>query len=62
MPAGAVERSTPTSETVWLRLSRAEIEELPEHHDQPAPLEHWMVDAINRATGERGLGGDMTMI
>ena len=62
VPAGAVERIDADQRTVWLRLSRAEIEELPEHHDQPAPLEHWMVDAINRATGERGLGGDMTMI
>jgi hypothetical protein len=45
--------------TTWLRLSRAEVEELPEHHDQPAPLETWMVDAIERAMASRGLGGDM---
>jgi hypothetical protein len=59
VPAGAAERISAEDRTVWLRLSRAEIEELPEHHDQPAPLETWMVDAINRATATRGLGGDM---
>ncbi len=59
VPAGAAERISAEDRTVWLRLSRAEVEELPEHHDQPAPLETWMVDAINRATATRGLGGDL---
>jgi hypothetical protein len=59
VPASAVERISADDRTVWLRLSRAEIEELPEHHDPPAPLETWMVDAVNRATATRGLGGDM---
>jgi hypothetical protein len=59
VPAGAAERISAEDCTVWLRLSRAEVEELPEHHDQPAPLETWMVDAVNRATATRGLGGDM---
>ena len=59
VPAGAVEKISIEDRTVWLRLSRDEIEELPEHHDPPAPVESWMVDAINRATGTRGLGGDI---
>lgn len=59
VPAGAAERISTEDCTVWLRLSRAEVEELPEHHDQPAPLETWMVDAVNRATATRSLGGDM---
>ena len=56
VPAGAAERISAEDCTVWLRLS---LEELPEHRDQPASLETWMVDAINRATATRGLGGDM---
>jgi hypothetical protein len=59
VPAGAVTRTSMDDRTTWLRLSRAEVEELPEHHDQPAPLETWMVDAIERAIASRGLGGDM---
>jgi hypothetical protein len=59
VPAGAVERIRADERTVWLRLSRAEVEQLPEHQEQPAPLEHWMVDAINRATADWSLGGDM---
>jgi hypothetical protein len=59
VPAGAVERISLAERTLWLSLSRDEVEELPEHHDPPAPVESWMVDAINRATGTRGLGGDI---
>ena len=57
VPAGAVERIG--ADSVWLRLSRAEVEQLPEHHDEPAPLETWMVDAVERATADRSRGGDM---
>jgi hypothetical protein len=59
VPAGAVERISTDERTVWLGLSRDEVEELPEHHDPPAPVESWMVDAINRSTATRSLGGDM---
>ena len=59
VPAGAVERIGSNERTVWLTLSRDEVEELPEHHDPPAPVETWMVDAINRATATQSLGGDM---
>jgi hypothetical protein len=59
VPAGAVERLSSDDRTVWLGLSRAELEELPDHHDPPAPVETWMVDAINRATATRSLGGDL---
>jgi len=55
VPAGAVQRVD--DHTVWLDLTRAAIEELPEQHDPPAPVETWMVDAINRATATRRLGG-----
>jgi len=56
VPAGAVERVG--ADEVWVRLSRDEVEQLPEHHDQPAPLETWMMDAIERATADRSRGGD----
>ena len=59
VPAGAVERISTDERAVWLSLSRDEVEELPEHHDPPAPVESWMVDAINRATATRSLGGDL---
>ena len=59
VPAGAVEKISTDDRTVWVRLSREEVEELPEHHGPPAPVESWMVDAINRATGSRGFGGDI---
>jgi hypothetical protein len=60
VPAGDVTRISVDERKLWLRLSRVEVEELPEHHDPPAPLETWMVDAISRATATRGLGGDMS--
>jgi hypothetical protein len=59
VPAGLVERIDLEQRTVWLSLRRDEIAELPEHHEQPAPLETWMVDAVNRATATHPLGGDM---
>jgi hypothetical protein len=59
VPAGAVARIRTDERTVWVRLSRDAVEELPEHHDPPAPVESWMVDAVERAIATRGLGGDM---
>jgi hypothetical protein len=58
VPAGTVERISTDERSVWLRISREEIEQLPEHHDPPAPVESWMVEAIERATATRSLGGD----
>jgi hypothetical protein len=59
VPAGAVERIDADGHTVSLRLSCADVEELPTHHDAPASVETWMVDAVERAIATRGLGGDM---
>jgi len=59
VPAGAVGQIDKSGRTVSLRLSREEVEALPEHHEPTAPVESWMVAAIDRATGTRGLGGDM---
>jgi hypothetical protein len=59
VPAGAVESINPDDHTVTLRLSREEIDGLPEHHDPPAPIESWMVEAIDRATARRAFGGDI---
>ena len=59
VPAGAVGQIDKSGRTVSLRLSREEVEALPEHHEPAAPVESWMVAAIDRATGTRGLGGDM---
>jgi hypothetical protein len=59
VPAGAVEKIRIDDQTVCLRLSRGEIEELPEHHDPPAPVDSWMVDAVERAIATRRFGGDM---
>ena len=59
VPAGAVERIDRGRRTIQVGLSVAEIEELPQHHGEPAPLEHWMTDAVERSIGTRSLGGDM---
>lgn len=59
VPAGVVADIDESSRTVSLRLSRDEVEELPEHHEPAAPVESWMVEAIDRATGTQSLGGDM---
>jgi hypothetical protein len=60
VPASAVERISAADRTVWLGLSRAQVEEAPEHHDPPAPLDYSMVDALRSATSTWGLGGDMS--
>jgi hypothetical protein len=59
VPAVAVAQIDKSGRTISLRLSREEVEALPEHHEPAAPVESWMVEAIDRATGTRGLGGDM---
>ena len=59
VPAGAVDRISTDDRSVTLRLNREEIEQLPEHHDPPAPVESWMVGAVERAIATRGLGGDI---
>lgn len=59
VPAGAVEQIDTGGRTVRLRLTQDEIDALPEHYGQPAPLETWMAEAVERAVGMRGLGGDM---
>jgi hypothetical protein len=46
VPAAAVERISTSDETVWLRLTRTEVEQAPEHHDPAAPLESSTVDAL----------------
>jgi hypothetical protein len=59
VPAAAVEKISTANRKVWLRLSRAQVEEAPEHHDPPAPLDYSLVDALRSATSSWGLGGDM---
>ena len=59
VPAGAVEMINAEKRSLSLRLSREEIDELPAHHDPPAPIEPWMVEAIDRATSRRAFGGDI---
>jgi hypothetical protein len=59
VPAGAVEQIDTGERTVRLGLTRAEVEALPEHHGEPAPMEPWMTEAVERAIGTRSLGGDM---
>jgi hypothetical protein len=59
VPAGAVERIDTEERTVHVSLTRPEIDRLPEHYGEPAPLEHWMSEAVERAIGTRSLGGDM---
>ena len=57
VPAGAVERISAEDRTVWIRLSREEVQGMPEHHHEPAPVEPWMVAAIDRATATLPVGG-----
>ena len=59
VPAGAVGQLDKSGRAVSLRLSREEVEALPEHHEPAAAVESWMVEAIDRATGSRALGRDM---
>ena len=58
-PAGAVERIGLEERTVWLRLSRADVLELPEQHDPSGPLDSWMVESIDRATSRLAWGNDI---
>jgi len=54
VPAAAVETVSTDERTVWLRLTRAEVEQAPEHHDPPAPLDSSMIDAWSGATSRFG--------
>jgi hypothetical protein len=50
VPAGAVERISAADRTVWLHVSRADVEAAPEHHDDPAaPLTPSTMDVIHGA-------------
>ena len=59
VPAGVVERISTGERTVWLSLTRAQVEAAPEQLEPSAPLDHPMLDAIRSATATWGLGGDM---
>ena len=54
VPAAAVETVSTDERKVWLRLTRAEVEQAPEHHDPPAPLDSSMIDAWSSATTRFG--------
>ena len=54
-----VARPLPYPEMVAAVQEVPELEELPEHHGEPAPLDRWMSEAVERAIGTRSLGGDM---
>jgi hypothetical protein len=58
VPAATVEKVSLADRKVWLLLTRAQVEEAPEHHDPPAPLDYSIVDALRRATSTWSLGGD----
>jgi hypothetical protein len=57
VPAAAVERVRTNERTVWLRLTRAEVEQAPEHHDPPAPLDSSLIGAWNGAMPAWTIGG-----
>ncbi len=59
VPAAAVEKITSSERKVWLRVTLAQVEEAPDHHDPAAPLDYSTVDALESATATWGLGGDM---
>jgi hypothetical protein len=46
IPAGTVETISTSAKKVWLRLTRAEIEHLPEHHNAESPLNASTVDFL----------------
>lgn len=46
LPAAAVERISKSERKVWLRLTRADVESAPEHHDEPSPLPQSTVDGL----------------
>jgi hypothetical protein len=56
VPAAAVERVSTKDGTVWLHVPRAQVEEAPEQHDPPAPLEPVMLNVIQGATATWVLG------
>jgi hypothetical protein len=56
VPAAAVERVSTDQRKVWLRLTRAEVEQAPEHHDPPSPLDASLIDAWRHATAWMGSG------
>lgn len=60
VPAAAVERIDMAERKVWLRVTRAQVQELPEHHGTPAPLDFSLAAALRSATATWGLGGDMS--
>ncbi len=57
VPAAAMERVSTNERTVWLRLTRAEVEQAPEHHDPPAPLDSSLIDSWNSAMPAWAIGG-----
>ena len=57
VPAAAVERISISERKVWLRATRAEVEQAPEHHDPEAPLESPTVDAVTGTVATRLLRG-----
>ena len=59
VPAAAVQRISTDDRKVWLRLSRAEVEQAPERHDPAGPPDSSMIDAWSSATSRLGLGGDI---
>jgi hypothetical protein len=59
VPAAAVDRVSTDERKVWLRLTRTEVEQAPEHHDPAEPLDPSMIDAWNSATSRLGFGGDI---
>jgi hypothetical protein len=60
VPAGAVEKLSVPERKVWLRVSRAQVDEAPEHHDPPARLDDSTFDAFESATSTWSFGGDMS--
>jgi hypothetical protein len=50
VPAAAVQRIDKSAQKLWLRLTREQVAEAPEHHDPEAPLEAPTVDALGAWT------------
>jgi hypothetical protein len=50
VPAAAVERIDKSAQKLWLRLTRDQVVEAPEHHDPEAPLEEPTIDALSAWT------------
>jgi hypothetical protein len=49
VPAAAVERISKSERKAWLRVTRADVESAPEHHDEPSPLPPAKVDDLTDA-------------